>query len=57
MANFQDIAQQFVDFYYKTFDGDRTQLMALYVRGERERRAEKAMAADIRAETQLDVDI
>ncbi len=35
MANFQDIAQQFVDFYYKTFDGDRTQLVALYVRRER----------------------
>ncbi|KAK5939991.1 Nuclear transport factor 2 [Knufia obscura] len=30
MANFQDIAQQFVDFYYKTFDADRTQLVALY---------------------------
>jgi len=55
MANFQDIAQQFVDFYYKTFDGDRTQLVALYVR--RERQAEKAMAADTRTETQLDVDI
>lgn len=24
-------AEQFVDFYYKTFDSDRTQLAALYV--------------------------
>ena len=24
-------SEQFVDFYYKTFDADRTQLAALYV--------------------------
>ncbi|KAL6244074.1 Nuclear transport factor 2 [Rhinocladiella similis] len=30
MGDFQSIAQQFVEFYYKTFDGDRTQLAALY---------------------------
>ncbi|KEF55350.1 nuclear transport factor 2, partial [Exophiala aquamarina CBS 119918] len=26
-------SEQFVDFYYKTFDGDRTQLAALYREG------------------------
>ncbi|KAJ4546469.1 Nuclear transport factor 2 [Exophiala dermatitidis] len=31
MADFQTIAQQFVEFYYKTFDTDRAQLAALYV--------------------------
>ncbi|KIW97990.1 uncharacterized protein Z519_01574 [Cladophialophora bantiana CBS 173.52] len=30
MGDFQAIAQQFVEFYYKTFDADRTQLAALY---------------------------
>ncbi|KAK5224601.1 Nuclear transport factor 2 [Exophiala xenobiotica] len=30
MGDFQTIAQQFVDFYYKTFDTDRAQLAALY---------------------------
>jgi len=30
MGDFHTIAQQFVDFYYKTFDADRTQLAALY---------------------------
>ncbi|EHY52672.1 Nuclear transport factor 2 [Exophiala dermatitidis] len=30
MADFQTIAQQFVEFYYKTFDTDRAQLAALY---------------------------
>jgi len=30
MGDFQLIAQQFVDFYYKTFDSDRAQLAALY---------------------------
>ncbi|KXL44441.1 hypothetical protein M433DRAFT_144917 [Acidomyces richmondensis BFW] len=31
MADFENIAKQFVEFYYKTFDGaDRTQLAALY---------------------------
>ncbi|KIX08284.1 uncharacterized protein Z518_02940 [Rhinocladiella mackenziei CBS 650.93] len=30
MGDFLAIAQQFVEFYYKTFDSDRTQLAALY---------------------------
>ncbi|KIW64329.1 hypothetical protein PV04_09272 [Phialophora macrospora] len=30
MADFATIAQQFVEFYYKTFDSDRAQLAALY---------------------------
>ncbi|CRG86061.1 Nuclear transport factor 2 [Talaromyces islandicus] len=30
MADFAGIAQQFVDFYYKTFDEDRKSLAALY---------------------------
>ncbi|KAE8328744.1 hypothetical protein BDV39DRAFT_61804 [Aspergillus sergii] len=30
MAEFQTIAQQFVDFYYKTFDENRAQLAGLY---------------------------
>ncbi|KIW60329.1 hypothetical protein PV05_00556 [Exophiala xenobiotica] len=30
MADFHHIAQQFVEFYYKTFDTDRAQLAALY---------------------------
>ena len=32
MADFQGIAKQFVEFYYKTFDSDdRQQLAGLYV--------------------------
>ncbi|KAL9112161.1 MAG: hypothetical protein Q9227_003538 [Pyrenula ochraceoflavens] len=30
MADFQAIAKQFVEFYYKTFDSDRQQLASLY---------------------------
>jgi len=30
MGDFQAIAQQFVDFYYKTFDAERSNLAALY---------------------------
>ncbi|CAN9174146.1 unnamed protein product [Alternaria alternata] len=30
-ADFNAIAQQFVEFYYKTFDGNRAGLGALYV--------------------------
>jgi len=30
MAQFQDIAQQFTEFYYKTFDENRQNLAALY---------------------------
>jgi hypothetical protein len=30
-ANIDAVATQFVDFYYKTFDSDRTQLASLYV--------------------------
>ncbi|KAB8214934.1 hypothetical protein BDV33DRAFT_195653 [Aspergillus novoparasiticus] len=30
MADFQSIAQQFVQFYYKTFDENRAQLAGLY---------------------------
>nr|AEH41553.1 nuclear transport factor 2 [Endocarpon pusillum] len=30
MAGFDEIAKQFVDFYYKAFDADRTSLSALY---------------------------
>ncbi|OJJ71897.1 hypothetical protein ASPBRDRAFT_43269 [Aspergillus brasiliensis CBS 101740] len=30
MADFQNIAQQFVQFYYQTFDSDRQQLAGLY---------------------------
>ncbi|RDL41829.1 Nuclear transport factor 2 [Venustampulla echinocandica] len=30
MANFQDVAKQFTEFYYNQFDQDRTQLAALY---------------------------
>jgi len=30
MADFTNIAQQFVDFYYKTFDKDRASLASLY---------------------------
>ncbi|KAJ9620570.1 Nuclear transport factor 2 [Taxawa tesnikishii (nom. ined.)] len=30
MADFQQVAQQFTEFYYKTFDSDRSQLIALY---------------------------
>uniref|UniRef100_A0A0D6RB61 NTF2 domain-containing protein n=1 Tax=Araucaria cunninghamii TaxID=56994 RepID=A0A0D6RB61_ARACU len=33
MADFSAVGQQFVDFYYKTFDGDRGQLAALYREG------------------------
>lgn len=29
-ANFQDVANQFVPFYYQTFDGNREALAALY---------------------------
>ena len=32
MADITQIAEQFTDFYYKTFDTDRSQLGALYVR-------------------------
>ncbi|KAF2226313.1 putative nuclear transport factor 2 [Elsinoe ampelina] len=30
MGDFQAIAQQFTEFYYKTFDQDRAQLLPLY---------------------------
>ncbi|EME77444.1 uncharacterized protein MYCFIDRAFT_89255 [Pseudocercospora fijiensis CIRAD86] len=30
MADFQGIAKQFVEFYYKAFDSDRTSLASLY---------------------------
>ncbi|CZT16233.1 probable Nuclear transport factor 2 [Ramularia collo-cygni] len=30
MSDFENIAKQFVEFYYKTFDADRSQLSALY---------------------------
>ncbi|KAK3690781.1 Nuclear transport factor 2 [Vermiconidia calcicola] len=30
MADFENIAKQFVEYYYKTFDTDRTQLQPLY---------------------------
>ncbi|KAH8770581.1 nuclear transport factor 2 [Hyaloscypha finlandica] len=30
MANFAEVANQFVDFYYKQFDADRKQLAPLY---------------------------
>ncbi|KAL9619428.1 MAG: hypothetical protein Q9160_005939 [Pyrenula sp. 1 TL-2023] len=30
MADFENIAKQFVEFYYKTFDADRQQLAGLY---------------------------
>ncbi|CAF9921742.1 MAG: Nuclear transport factor 2 [Gomphillus americanus] len=30
MANFEDVAKEFVGFYYNTFDSDRSQLTALY---------------------------
>ncbi|KAF2764691.1 putative nuclear transport factor 2 [Teratosphaeria nubilosa] len=30
MADFENIAKQFVEFYYKTFDADRSQLASLY---------------------------
>ncbi|EAS32596.1 nuclear transport factor 2 [Coccidioides immitis RS] len=30
MADFQGVAQQFVEFYYKTFDENRANLTALY---------------------------
>ncbi|ORX36368.1 hypothetical protein BD324DRAFT_628549 [Kockovaella imperatae] len=30
MADFQTIAKQFTDYYYSTFDNDRSQLAALY---------------------------
>ncbi|KAK1920937.1 hypothetical protein DB88DRAFT_501572 [Papiliotrema laurentii] len=30
MSDFNAIAKQFTDFYYQTFDGDRSQLAALY---------------------------
>ncbi|KAK5107110.1 Nuclear transport factor 2 [Meristemomyces frigidus] len=30
MADFENIAKQFVEYYYKTFDNDRTQLAPLY---------------------------
>jgi hypothetical protein len=29
-ANFEEVAKQFVTFYYSQFDGDRNQLSALY---------------------------
>ncbi|KAB8291424.1 hypothetical protein EYC80_010098 [Monilinia laxa] len=30
MANFQDVAKQFTEFYYNQFDADRNQLATLY---------------------------
>ncbi|KAK5125637.1 Nuclear transport factor 2 [Meristemomyces frigidus] len=30
MADFENIAKQFVEYYYKTFDSDRSQLAPLY---------------------------
>lgn len=39
-------AEQFVDFYYKTFDSDRNNLAALYVR-LRQRLALEALLADV----------
>ncbi|KAK5132671.1 Nuclear transport factor 2 [Meristemomyces frigidus] len=30
MADFENIAKQFVEFYYKTFDSNRSQLASLY---------------------------
>ncbi|CCG82283.1 Nuclear transport factor 2 [Taphrina deformans PYCC 5710] len=30
MTDFQALGQQFCDFYYKTFDSDRSQLVSLY---------------------------
>ncbi|KAM4062867.1 nuclear transport factor 2 (NTF2) domain-containing protein [Hirsutella rhossiliensis] len=29
-TNFEDVAKQFIQFYYQTFDGDRKALAALY---------------------------
>jgi hypothetical protein len=31
MADINAVAQQFTTFYYNTFDGDRAQLLPLYV--------------------------
>jgi hypothetical protein len=31
MADLKSIAKQFIDFYYNTFDSDRSQLASLYV--------------------------
>lgn len=32
MADFQEVAKAFVEFYYKTFDANRQELLPLYVR-------------------------
>ncbi|PMD55722.1 nuclear transport factor 2 domain-containing protein [Hyaloscypha bicolor E] len=37
MANFADVAKQFVEFYYHQFDADRKQLAPLYILTIRQR--------------------
>jgi hypothetical protein len=38
------MAEQFVDFYYKTFDSDRNSLAALYVRRHQRLNSEPFLA-------------
>ncbi|RBQ78168.1 hypothetical protein FVER14953_21555 [Fusarium verticillioides] len=39
-GNFEEVAKQFVEFYYNTFDSDRKGLAALYVSGPSAQRRE-----------------
>jgi hypothetical protein len=56
MADPQAIAKQFTDFYYNTFDADRSQLVSLYV-SLYQRQLSSSLITSIVVEADFDVDL